>query len=154
VSAVDNVGVTSVELRVNGVPVPLDSNRTARLPYADWGYDTLQLTATARDAAGNIGQGTGVSFYRNPDLDYETNPAVPEVSITSPSEAAAVEGLVTITGTAGRQPADDLPDNMPCTSRVDGLTPAARLESPRSTSGRPPLPELVRRRVVLGLAAT
>jgi hypothetical protein len=37
VSAVDNVGVTDVELLVNGQIVPLDGNRTARLSFDDWG---------------------------------------------------------------------------------------------------------------------
>ena len=77
VSAVDNVGVTSLELRVNNIPMPLNSNRTGASRLRRLGAGTLHMTATARDAAGNIGKGTGISRYRNPDIDYETNPAVP-----------------------------------------------------------------------------
>lgn len=101
VSAVDDVGVTDVQLTVNGRVVPLDAQRTVRLRYEDWGFGPLLMTATARDAAGNVGVGEGTSVYRNPDIDYETNPAGPIASITSPSEADSVTGLVTIRGTAG-----------------------------------------------------
>ena len=101
VSAVDNVGVTNVELKVNDRVVALDANRTARLSADDWGFGTLNMVATARDAAGNVGSGTGVSGYRNPDVDYEANPAVPTAIVTSPAVDASVVGMARIEGTAG-----------------------------------------------------
>jgi len=101
VSAVDNVGVTNLELKVNDQLVALDANRMVRLYAEDWGFGVLNMIATARDAAGNIGLGTGVSFYRNPDIDYEANPAVPTAIVTTPAVDASDVGMVRIEGTAG-----------------------------------------------------
>lgn len=101
VSAVDNVGVTGIELKVNDRIVPLDANHMARLSAEDWGFGALNMVATARDAAGNVGTGSGVSFYRNPDVDYEANPAVPTAIVTSPTVDSSVVGMVRIEGTAG-----------------------------------------------------
>ncbi len=100
VSAVDSVGVTDVELKVNNRVVPLDANRIARLSAEDWGFGALSMVATARDAAGNVGSGTAVSFYRNPDVDFEANPTVPTAIVTSPTVDTSVVGMVRIAGTA------------------------------------------------------
>ncbi|MCA9158171.1 MAG: putative Ig domain-containing protein, partial [Planctomycetales bacterium] len=100
VSAVDNVGISQLELKVNDRVVALDANHVARLYADDWGFGTLNMVATARDAAGNVGWGSGVSFYRNPDVDYEANPAVPTAIVTSPAIDESVVGMVRIEGTA------------------------------------------------------
>ncbi|MFO0940014.1 MAG: putative Ig domain-containing protein [Pirellulales bacterium] len=100
VSAVDNVGVTNLELRVNNQLVALDSYHMARLYAEDWGFGTLNMTATATDAAGNSGSGAAASFYRNPDIDFATNPSLPTAVVTSPQADATVTGLVQIIGTA------------------------------------------------------
>jgi large repetitive protein len=100
VSAVDNVGVVDVELRVNGQLVPLDVNRTARLYFDDWGSGVLNMVAIARDAAGNEATGTGTAFYRDPEVDYESGEGLPVATITSPSEDGTVFGMVQIIGTA------------------------------------------------------
>ncbi len=100
VSAVDNVGVVDIELRVNDVVVPLDANRTARLLFDDWGPGVLNMVATARDAAGNLGSGAGVSFYRDPEIDYESGEGLPTALITTPNEDGTVVGMVEIRGTA------------------------------------------------------
>ncbi len=100
VSAVDNVAVTHIEFRVNDVLVPLDANRTARLAFEDWGPGVLNMVATARDAAGNSASGTGVSFYRDPEVDYESGDGLPVAAITSPSDDGTVYGMVEILGTA------------------------------------------------------
>ncbi len=98
VSAVDNVGVSSVTLTVNGIDVPLDANRHAALYVEDWGYAVLNIVATATDAAGNVGQGQGVTYYNDPEVDGDVN--APLAVITSPSESASVTGFVEIEGTA------------------------------------------------------
>ena len=100
VSAVDNVGVVDVELRVNGQIVPLDANRTARLSFADWGPGVLSMVATARDAAGNFGTGSATSFYRDPEVDYESGEGLPIASIPTLGENGTVYGMVQIVGTA------------------------------------------------------
>ncbi|MEO8271565.1 MAG: putative Ig domain-containing protein, partial [Aureliella sp.] len=100
VSAVDNVGISQLELKVNDRVVALDANHVARLYADDWGFGTLNMVATARDVAGNVGFGSGVSFYRNPDIDYEANPAVPTAIVTSPAVDESVVGMVRIEGTA------------------------------------------------------
>lgn len=100
VSAVDIVGVVNVELRVNGQVVPLDVNRTARLSFDDWGPGVLNMVATARDAAGNEATGTATSFYRDPEVDYESGEGLPVASMTTPTEDATVYGMVQIVGTA------------------------------------------------------
>jgi hypothetical protein len=93
VSAVDNVGVTDLELKVNGRNVPLDANNMARLTYDDFGPGLLDMIATARDAAGNVGTGTAASAYRNPDVDYETNPDLPTALVASPVDSETVTGF-------------------------------------------------------------
>jgi RHS repeat-associated protein len=100
VSAVDNVGVTDVELFVNDVRVPLDANRTARLAFEDWGPGVLNMVARAVDAAGNEATGTGISFYRDPEFDYESGEGLPVATIRSPSGDGTVYGMVEIFGTA------------------------------------------------------
>lgn len=100
VSAVDNVAVTDIELFVNDLRVPLDANRTARLAFEDWGPDVLNMVARARDAAGNEATASAVSFYRDPEVDYESGEGLPVAAITSPSDAGTVYGMVEILGTA------------------------------------------------------
>jgi len=100
VSAVDNVGVVDVELRVNGQLVPLDGNRMAKLLYEDWGPGLFDIVAIARDAAGNEASGLGTAFYRDPEIDYESGEGLPVAAITTPTTDESVSGLVEIRGTA------------------------------------------------------
>ena len=98
VSAVDNVGIASVTMTVNGIDVPLDANNHAVLYVQDWGFAVLNIVATATDTAGNISTGTGVTFYNDPEVDGDVN--APTAAITSPVESASVAGFVDIIGTA------------------------------------------------------
>ncbi len=102
-SASDNIGVSSVEFRVNGVV--LGTSTTA--PYAvnldirNLGYGQHQLVVNAYDAAGNVGKSTTSTFsvfkgaYRLPDpiksdgKDGSTTPVVPIVApvVTAPVTA-------------------------------------------------------------------
>jgi RHS repeat-associated protein len=100
VSAVDNVGVVDVELRVNGQLVPLDANRTARLSFDDWGPGVLNMEAHAWDAAGNFGTGSAIAFYRDPEVDYESGEGLPVATIKTPTKDETVYGMVQILGTA------------------------------------------------------
>lgn len=100
VSAVDNVRVSDIELRVNDRLVPLDGNRTARLHFEDWGPGLLHMVARARDKAGNESTGSATAFYRDPEVDYESGEGLPIAAITSPAEDSSVYGMVEIRGTA------------------------------------------------------
>ena len=66
--ATDNVGVTGVQLLVNGVPVAVDRDGIADVTFDELG--TVELTAIALDAAGNIGEATAtVDVYDFSDVD-------------------------------------------------------------------------------------
>jgi hypothetical protein len=94
-NASDNVGVTGVDLQVDGSTV--DSDATA--PYSfTWtateGDHTLRTVA--HDAAGNDGTSTAVDVtVIGPDTED------PTASITSPSEGDNVFGTTTVTAIAG-----------------------------------------------------
>lgn len=95
INASDNVGVTRVELRVNGSIVA--SGNTSPFQFA-WNSATVPdgsatLTATAYDAAGN----SAVSPAVNVDVaNNATDTTAPELSITSPSNGATLKGNITI----------------------------------------------------------
>jgi chitodextrinase len=94
VAATDAVGVTSVEVSVDGTPVATDTTD----PYSvDWNATAGQHTivATALDAAGNIGTSSTVTVTATaPD----TTP--PQTAITSPADGASLFGATTVTATA------------------------------------------------------
>lgn len=97
VIAADDVGVTSLELQVDGQPVELAPDGTARVYFSAPGNG--RLLATATDAAGNRGTATGRVNMRSGEEDGSGNPA-PEATITSISEGANVSGFVDVIGTA------------------------------------------------------
>src|SRR5439155_383939 len=97
VTASDNVGVTRVELRVNGSSVASDS----AAPYQfTWDSTTVSdgaasLTAAAFDAAGNSTVSTPVSVNVANSASADTTP--PSLAITSPANGVTVSGNVSIT---------------------------------------------------------
>ncbi len=100
VSAVDDVGVASLDVRANGKPVALDANGYATFQFEDWGFGTVIVTASANDEAGNTGTGTKSFAF----LPFGDDPIVseflpPSVVITSPTPGSATRGVVQITGT-------------------------------------------------------
>ncbi|MBX3423652.1 MAG: VCBS repeat-containing protein [Pirellulaceae bacterium] len=97
VIATDNVGVTNLELRVDGQSVELAPDGTARVYFSAPGNG--RLIATATDAAGNVGTATGRVLMRSGEEDGSGNPA-PEAAITSIGQGAAVSGFVDVIGTA------------------------------------------------------
>ena len=102
VSASDNVGVTRVDLKLNGNVIASDTSA----PYG-FSVDTTQLpngnaslVAVAYDAAGNSGSSTavGVTVSNTVALAADTTP--PVVSIGSPGNGTSVSGNVTVSVTA------------------------------------------------------
>jgi hypothetical protein len=96
VSATDNVGVTMVELRVNGVLLATD----IEYPFA-FSWDSLKvangtanLVATAFDAAGNTRNSTTVAVNVSNVVVSDTTP--PTVAITNPGNGTKVTGNVSI----------------------------------------------------------
>jgi thermitase len=100
VGATDNVGVSRVELYVNGSLVGTDSTT----PY-EFSWDSTQssdgtatLTARAFDEAGNRGDAAAnVTVDNTPDV---TDSTPPTVSIASPTDGATVSGTVTLSARA------------------------------------------------------
>ena len=92
VTATDNVGVTRVELWVNGALYASD----IASPYGfSWDTTTLQdgsnsLQAKAYDAAGNMGASSSLT------LTVANDTIAPTVTISSPSNGAVVSGSVAI----------------------------------------------------------
>ncbi len=97
VIAADDVGLTNVELRVDGKPVELAPDGTVRVYFSAPGNGRLE--ARAFDAAGNVGTALGRVSMRSGEEDGGGNP-VPEATITSVSDGATVGGFVNIVGTA------------------------------------------------------
>jgi hypothetical protein len=99
-TASDNVGVTRVELWVDGALALTDNTspygfswNTASVPN---GSHTLQ--SRAYDAANNVGQSTTLTVTVNNGAATDTQ--APSTSITSPSAGATVSGTTTVTATA------------------------------------------------------
>ncbi|GAB5443698.1 MAG: hypothetical protein Fues2KO_40470 [Fuerstiella sp.] len=92
VSAVDNVGIDSLLLTIDGQPVPLNANGSARIATSVTG--TLTVVATATDAAGNSTSEQTTIFVADPN-DVEG----PVLSITSPSDGGIVTALTDVVGT-------------------------------------------------------
>jgi hypothetical protein len=99
VSASDNVGVTHVDLLVNGAVLASDTTS----PYSfSWDSSslagtTVSLVARAYDAAGNAGSSTPISVSVATPRMTDTTP--PTVSITVPS-GGSVSGVVTVSVSA------------------------------------------------------
>jgi len=93
VSAIDNVGVASVSLSIDGTTIGTD----AASPYA-FAWNTTgvtngahTLTPTAKDAAGNI-TGTAITVT----VSNLGDTAAPSISITSPANGSTVSGNVSV----------------------------------------------------------
>ena len=98
-SATDNVGVTRVELYVDGALSATDNTS----PYA-FSWDTTavangahSLTVKAYDAAGNAGTSAAVSVTVSNTI---TDTQAPSTSITAPSNGATVLGIVSVNASA------------------------------------------------------
>jgi len=96
VNASDNIGVTRVDLRINGNVVASDSSA----PYQfNWDSTTVSngvvaVTAVAYDAAGNAKTSTQVSLTVSNAPPADTTP--PSVAIATP-QGGTVSGIVTVT---------------------------------------------------------
>ena len=95
-SASDNVGVSRVEFYVNGVLQATDIST----PYLiSWNTSSLAagsytLMTKAYDAAGNVGQSANISVIIVKDT------VTPTISVTAPTNNAAVSGTISITASA------------------------------------------------------
>lgn len=98
-TASDNVGVTKVELLVNGTV----ASTVTTAPYSySWNTTTsangtYTLTAKAYDAAGNVGQSSSVSVTVN---NQAADTTAPTVAITAPANNATIKGTITASATA------------------------------------------------------
>jgi thermitase len=103
VTAIDNVGVSKVELRVNGKTVATDS--VAPFGFS-WDSSTVangmnNLVAYAFDAAGNSAGSTVVAVnVSNADKSLPADTTAPTVSITNPAPGAKVSGTLNIASSA------------------------------------------------------
>jgi chitodextrinase len=125
VNAADNVGVTRVDLRVNGVTAAT----TNVIPYQfPWNSTTVPngsvaLTAVAFDAAGNSTTSTAVTLNVSNGPLPDTTP--PTVSISSPSSGRTVSYSVAVSVKAA--------DNVGVTRfdlRVNGVTVGSSTAAP------------------------
>lgn len=108
VAASDNLGVTRVELKVNGRLVANDSVAPYQFSWdsASVANGSATLTALAYDAAGNLATSSAVTVSVYNPLAADTTP--PTVSIAKPTGGAKVTGTVAVSvsgsdnqGTAG-----------------------------------------------------
>ncbi len=101
-TAGDNVGVVGVQFLLNGQPIGAE---VTTAPYVlNWNSGTVangvhQITARARDAAGNQTVSAAVSVTVN---NVDASP--PTVAITAPANGATVSGVVSVSADA----ADDV----------------------------------------------
>jgi chitinase len=126
-SASDNVGVSRVELRLDGAVISTDT----AAPYSfAWNTATASngghtLSTRAFDAAGNSATSAGVSVTVSNSTGGDTTP--PTTSITAPASGATVSGNVTFSASAS--------DNVGVTRvefRVDGTVIATDTTAPYS----------------------
>lgn len=101
VSATDNVGVSKVELRVNGSLLAGDLSA----PYS-FSWDSTKvangmasLQATAYDAAGNVATSSTVSVNVANLTSASTDTTPPVVGISNPANGSKVSGTVAVTAT-------------------------------------------------------
>jgi len=98
VNAADNVGVTRVDLKLNGNVIASDTSS----PYG-FSLDTTQmpnggasLVAVAYDGAGNAGSSAAVAVTVNNTVPPAPDTTPPVVGFSAPANGAAVSGNVTI----------------------------------------------------------
>ena len=118
VNASDNVGVTHVDLRVNGVVVASDSTAPYAFSWNSAGVanGTATLTAAAYDAAGNSAVSSPVAVNVSNTVTPPPDTTPPTASIASPSGGTTVSGNVGVSVNAS--------DNVGVT-RVDLLVDGA-----------------------------
>jgi thermitase len=95
VTASDNIGVTHVDLLVNGMVLASDTTAPYSFSWDSSGLagTTASLVARAYDAAGNVGASTPLGVTVTTPRATDTTP--PAVSITVPS-GGSVSGVVTV----------------------------------------------------------
>jgi hypothetical protein len=128
VSANDNVGVTSVVLKVDGNVIATTNIAPYNFSWNTAGLSTgtHTLTATATDAAGNSKISTIQVGYNTP-AGADITP--PSVSITSPTNGASVQATITVAASAS--------DNIGVSSvsfKVDGAVVSTDNSAPYSFS--------------------
>ncbi len=103
VAASDNIGVTRVDLLVNGAPLASDTTS----PYGfSWDSTkvadgTATLVARAYDAAGNSSNSTAVSItVANTVIATVADTTLPTVTINNPANGSKVAGVTTITASS------------------------------------------------------
>jgi PKD repeat protein len=120
-NASDNVGVASVQFRLDGVDAgPPDTSAPYSIAWNTTGASdgTHTISAVARDAAGNQTTSSPVSVTVSNAPPADTTP--PTASITSPTNGASVSGTINVTA--------DASDNVGVTSvqfRLDGVDAGA-----------------------------
>ncbi len=98
--AIDNVEVASLTVTVNGQAIQLNASGQATFTFEEWGFTRLNAVAKAIDTNGNVTE-KSVSFgFAFPEGWGGGGVVIPTAAITSPTDAATVFGMVTITGTA------------------------------------------------------
>jgi hypothetical protein len=96
--ASDNIAVVGVQFMLNGSPIGAEDTSA---PYSvNWNSTTVangdyQLTAVARDAAGNLTTSAPIGVTVN-----NVDTVFPTVSLTAPANNASVNGPVTLSATA------------------------------------------------------
>ncbi len=128
VTATDNVGVSSVVLKVDGIVIGTDNLAPYSFSWNTTGLTsgTHTLTATANDAAGNLKISTIQVGYNTP-AGADITP--PTVAITSPTNGASVSSTVTVAVAAS--------DNIGVSSvgfKVDGVVIGTDNTAPYSIS--------------------
>jgi hypothetical protein len=92
VTALDNVGIASLTLTVNGVQVALDGHGGARVLENTAG--SFSVVATAKDPAGNTVTATDTLLVAQPNDSH-----APTVSIAAPLNLATITAPTTVRGT-------------------------------------------------------
>jgi hypothetical protein len=97
-TATDNIGVTKVELLVNGIVAATDVAAPYTTVWSTAGLQGAQIvSARAYDAAGNIGTSASVTVIV---LAQPQDTTKPSVSLTSPVSGSVVSGTVTVNANA------------------------------------------------------
>ena len=95
VNASDNVGVTSIQLSIDGTLVSSTSASSLSFGWntSNYSNSTHTISATASDAAGNVSTATATVTVSNV---IKTSSTPPTITITNPSNGAQINGNVNI----------------------------------------------------------
>ncbi len=91
-SAVDNVGVQTLNVTVGGRPVPVDSDGRATATLTTVG--PVDVVATGTDAAGNVGTATATVTVFDPSVTQ-----APTVDLATPADGAMITAPTDVVGT-------------------------------------------------------